>query len=151
MKIDKSPGDAVPAGLLQIKRPLVLNRRSDPARLPCPQRHDIPCPSFACRGGSPVLGFRYNSILQPINGADGMATLTIKNIPTDLYERLKESAAQDRRSINNQVIVCLERALRSPKIDTDAVLAGARALRRKTSRYLLTDRTLARVKQEGRP
>jgi antitoxin FitA len=80
-----------------------------------------------------------------------MATLTIKNIPTELYERLKESAAQDRRSLNNQVIVCLERALRSPQIDTDAVLADARALRRKTSRYVLTDRALTRAKQEGRP
>jgi len=95
--------------------------------------------------------FHSDSILQSTYGADGMATLTIKNIPADLYERLKESAAQDRRSINNQVIVYLERALRSAKIDTDAVLAGARSLRRKTSRYVLTDRTLARAKQEGRP
>jgi plasmid stability protein len=98
-----------------------------------------------------MLGFHYDSILQPIKEQIGMATLTIKNIPTDLYERLKESAAQDHRSINNQVIVCLERALRSPRIDADAVLTGARALRQKTSHYFLTDRTLSRVKQEGRP
>lgn len=80
-----------------------------------------------------------------------MATLTIKNLPADLYERLKQSTAQDRRSINNQVIVYLQRALHSPKIDTDAVLAEARVLRQKTSHSLLTDRDLAQAKQEGRP
>lgn len=79
-----------------------------------------------------------------------MATLTIKNIPTELYQRLKHSAAQNRRSINNQVIVCLERVLRSPQIDSDSVLAEARALRERTSRHFLTDQDLLHVKQEGR-
>jgi plasmid stability protein len=88
--------------------------------------------------------FRSDSILLSTDGVDAMATLTIKNIPADLYERLKESAAQDRRSINNQVIVCLERAFNS-KIDADAVLAGARALRQKTSCYFLTEN----IKREG--
>jgi plasmid stability protein len=80
-----------------------------------------------------------------------MATLTIKNIPTDLYERLKQCAARDRRSINNQVIVCLEQALTSLRPDADAILKEARTVRRKTSRYVVTDKVLTRVKQEGRP
>ncbi|MDP6227489.1 MAG: Arc family DNA-binding protein, partial [Dehalococcoidia bacterium] len=37
-----------------------------------------------------------------------MATLTIKNIPDGLCHRLRESAKQHRRSINSEVIVCLE-------------------------------------------
>lgn len=80
-----------------------------------------------------------------------MATLTIKNIPTDLYERLKQDAVRDRRSLNNQVIVCLEQALTTPRPDADTILKEARTVRRKTSRYVLTDKMLARVKQEGRP
>jgi plasmid stability protein len=79
-----------------------------------------------------------------------MATLTIKNIPEDLYERLKRSATQSRRSMNNQVIVCLERALQSSRIDADEVVAEARALRRKTARYFLTEKKLSRLKREGR-
>ena len=42
-----------------------------------------------------------------------MATLTIKNIPDDLYEELKQRAATNRRSINNEVIMLIERAFRS--------------------------------------
>ena len=40
-----------------------------------------------------------------------MATMTIKNIPDELYEELKQRAAANRRSINNEVIVLIERAV----------------------------------------
>ena len=80
-----------------------------------------------------------------------MPTLTIKNIPEDLYERLKLSAAEDRRSMNRQVIVCLERALQTSPVDVEQVLSRARTLR-KTSRALpLTDKLLTRARREGRP
>ena len=39
----------------------------------------------------------------------GMATIAIKGIPDDVYEHLDQSAAAHRRSINSEVIVCLER------------------------------------------
>jgi antitoxin FitA len=80
-----------------------------------------------------------------------MANLTIKNLPSDLYEQLKVNATQHRRSLNSEVIVCLERALRSTKIDPEAFLTRARAFRRKTSRLVLTDQALAKAKNEGRP
>lgn len=38
-------------------------------------------------------------------------TITLKNIPDELYERLKAAAKAHRRSLNNEVIVCLESAL----------------------------------------
>lgn len=40
-----------------------------------------------------------------------MASLTIKGIPTDLMERLRELADRERRSLNQQAIVILEQAL----------------------------------------
>jgi plasmid stability protein len=45
-----------------------------------------------------------------------MASLTIKSVPDDLYEQLRQSATQHRRSINSEVIVCLQRALRSSQM-----------------------------------
>ena len=40
-----------------------------------------------------------------------MPTITVKNIPESLYENLRESAGANHRSINREVIACIERAL----------------------------------------
>ncbi|MCQ8103334.1 Arc family DNA-binding protein, partial [Methylomonas sp. SURF-2] len=40
-----------------------------------------------------------------------MPALTIKNIPDSLYEQLKSAAELHRRSINSEVLVCLEKVL----------------------------------------
>ena len=79
-----------------------------------------------------------------------MPTLTIKNMPDELYLRLKQSATDERRSMNNQAIACLERALQLPPVDVERVLARTRAMRRKTTGLPLTDRLLARAKSDGR-
>lgn len=79
-----------------------------------------------------------------------MATLTIKNIPDDLYKQLKQSADAHRRSINSEAIVCLERSLQNGQRNTDELLATIRKLRRKTTPYKLTDKVLAQAKGEGR-
>ncbi|MGB7292954.1 MAG: Arc family DNA-binding protein [Thermodesulfobacteriota bacterium] len=79
-----------------------------------------------------------------------MATMTIKNIPDDLYKKLRKSAADHRRSINSEFIVCLERALLAPKINIATSLAKIRKLRKKTSNFLLTDKELIKAKGEGR-
>lgn len=36
-----------------------------------------------------------------------MATITLKNVPDELYQRLKEEAARNRRSLNQEVITRL--------------------------------------------
>jgi plasmid stability protein len=38
-----------------------------------------------------------------------MASITVKNIPSDLYEQLKESAVANHRSLNGEIIACIER------------------------------------------
>ncbi len=38
-------------------------------------------------------------------------TLTLKNIPDEVYNRLKAAAETDRRSLNSEAIVCLESVL----------------------------------------
>jgi plasmid stability protein len=80
-----------------------------------------------------------------------MATLTIKNIPEKLRERLKESAAQHRRSINGEAICCLEKALVDNRVDPEEFLARARALRARMPRVFVTERDLRAAKNQGRP
>jgi plasmid stability protein len=80
-----------------------------------------------------------------------MATLTIKNIPEKLRQRLKQSAAQHRRSINGEAISCLEKALVGDRVDPEDFLARARALRARMPRVLITERDLRAAKNQGRP
>lgn len=79
-----------------------------------------------------------------------MASITIKNVPDPLYERLKEIAARNRRSINSEVIVQLERALGAAAVDADALLARARAVRERGEIPYLTDAELRSAREEGR-
>ncbi|MGA8019271.1 MAG: Arc family DNA-binding protein [Desulfobacterales bacterium] len=78
-------------------------------------------------------------------------TITVKNIPHDLYELIKHNAAEHRRSINNEVIAIIENALRSQKIDPEDFLVTVRKLRERTKRIELTDCLINQAKNEGRP
>lgn len=79
-----------------------------------------------------------------------MPTITLKNIPPDLYELLKESAAVNRRSINSEIITLIERGVRGRKVNPDALLARARELRQKTRRHPITDTQFTTAKLTGR-
>ena len=80
-----------------------------------------------------------------------MANITVKNIPADLYEHLKESAGANHRSINGEIIACIERAVGSQRIDVEAILAEARQLREKWKGPPITDAELTEAKRAGRP
>jgi len=79
-----------------------------------------------------------------------MATLTIKNIPLDVYERLKHRAKANRRSINQEVIAVIERALETPPIDVDSTVERTQKIRELTAQYRLRDEELEQWKDEGR-
>ncbi len=68
-------------------------------------------------------------------------TLTLKNIPDALYQRLKLSAAANRRSLNNEVIVCLEGVLLPERLPAEVRLARVREVRASlgTSRFKARD------------
>jgi len=80
-----------------------------------------------------------------------MATLTIKGIPGPVVERLKARAAANRRSLNLEVIACLEAVVLPVRVDPEAFLVRVRAMRRTPARLRLTDRMLTRLKATGRP
>jgi plasmid stability protein len=79
-----------------------------------------------------------------------MPTITVRNIPVELYDRLRRSAEVNRRSINSEIIICLEQALHSGKIDPEAVVTRARKLREKTIDYAITDAEFTEAKSAGR-
>jgi len=80
-----------------------------------------------------------------------MPALTIKNIPDDLYVRLKEAARAHGRSLNSEILYCVERMLVPYKIDVSDHLATARKSREKTAVHSLTDEMLNSAKNDGRP
>lgn len=80
-----------------------------------------------------------------------MPSMTIKNIPGDLYEKLKESAKEHGRSLNNEAIICLKRAFQTGRVDPEAFLARVEALKKTMILPPLTDEILHTAKEEGRP
>lgn len=57
-----------------------------------------------------------------------MATLTLNKIPDSLYNQLKETAARfHRRSINSEILYCVERTLNPHEINVAEHLAMAKS------------------------
>ena len=79
-----------------------------------------------------------------------MPNLTIKSLPDDLYALLKARAAEHRRSINSEVLVCLETVLRSRRVDPEALLARADAVRERLRMPPWTAEGLGDAKAAGR-
>lgn len=79
------------------------------------------------------------------------ATLTLKNIPDEVYERLKLSAATHRRSMNSEAIVRLEEALQANRLAPAERLARARALRTALPKGKFHAATIDVMKRERRP
>ncbi|NWG74765.1 MAG: Arc family DNA-binding protein [Rubrivivax sp.] len=78
-------------------------------------------------------------------------TLTLKNIPDEVYERLKASAEAHRRSLNSEAIVCLEAVLLPGRVDPGERIARARALREALPKGKFKARDIDAMKREGRP
>lgn len=80
-----------------------------------------------------------------------MPSLTIKGIPANLYRLLKRRAAEHRRSINREVLVCLEQTLGSRRVDPAELLARADAVRERLNMPPWTADELRRARDAGRP
>ena len=79
-----------------------------------------------------------------------MTTLTIKGIPDRVYRGLKKRAEAQRRSLNREIILCLERSCDLETFDPDAWLARADRLRDKLGLRGLTDAQFRTEKRRGR-
>jgi plasmid stability protein len=87
--------------------------------------------------------------VKPLGGVY-MATVTVKNIPDKLYDRLKSVAEINRRSINSEIIMCIENAVISRPLNFDEVLENARQVRKLTAGHLISDEGFNKAKTEGR-
>jgi plasmid stability protein len=90
------------------------------------------------------FGFRYGVVDMP-------TSLTLKNIPDAVYERLKAAAEMHRRSLNSEAIVCLESVLLPTKVSPSERLARARELRAALPKGKFLAQDIDAGKREGRP
>ena len=80
-----------------------------------------------------------------------MKTITLKSIPDSLYEQLKQNARQNHRSINSEIIVCIERSVQSQKHnDPESLLVKARQMRARIKDHVLTQDEFNKMKNTGR-
>ena len=77
-------------------------------------------------------------------------TLTLKNIPDDVYKRLKAAAETHRRSLNGEAIVCLEAVLLPGRMSPAERIARARAMRATLPKGKFKARDVDALKREGR-
>ena len=78
-------------------------------------------------------------------------TITLNNVPDAVYERLKASAEQHRRSLSSEAIVCLESALLPRRLAPTEHLARARELRGLLSGHEFLAADIDKAKRDGRP
>jgi plasmid stability protein len=80
-----------------------------------------------------------------------MATVTLKNIPDEIYSRLKQTARRHRRSLNSEIIVCLEKSLLPTAVRVEDALVTARRLRGLVAGPPLSFEEIAAARHQGRP
>jgi len=79
-----------------------------------------------------------------------MPAITIKNIPDRLYQHLKASAHIHHRSINSELIVCLERVLLPTRIPPHELITNARTLRDQVRGAILSAEEIDKARTDGR-
>ncbi len=76
---------------------------------------------------------------------------TLKNIPQDLFEKVRARAGRNHRSINGEIIAILDRATAPRRVEPADILARAGELRERMGSFLIDEAFIGRAKREGRP
>lgn len=79
-----------------------------------------------------------------------MPSITLKNIPETLHQRLRESAERNHRSINGEMLAALDQYVSQQRSNKAQLLTDIRTLRQETALYV-TEEEIDRAKNEGRP
>ncbi|MFU8815611.1 MAG: FitA-like ribbon-helix-helix domain-containing protein [Pseudomonadales bacterium] len=77
-------------------------------------------------------------------------SITLKNIPDPIYQRIKLAAKRHHRSMNNEIIACLEQALAPRPVDIESRLGEARRLREQFTGPVLKIEDIASAIDRGR-
>ena len=78
-------------------------------------------------------------------------TITLKNIPDDIYESLKAAAEAHHRSLNSEAIACLERVLVPTRVGNETHMALARQVREELAGKKFKVADIERAIDMGRP
>ena len=90
--------------------------------------------------------------MEPLRNHYGasMASITFKNIPDDLYEQLKKAPSANHRSVNSELLHCLERTYKPAPISAAGLAQKASDLRRRVAGKDLSAADITAVKNQGR-
>lgn len=78
-------------------------------------------------------------------------TVTVKNIPDEIYDNLKRVAHAQHRSINSEVIACLERAMQPSRVNNQELINRARQIRSDLGYQRFAADDIQQAIDEGRP
>ena len=99
----------------------------------------------------PGIASRFHSgtVVKPASRL-AMPVLTIKGMPDNLYRRLKKRAAANRRSLNSEIIFCLEDVTSRVPPDSAALLRMVDETRNSVKLPFLTEKFLEAAINRGR-
>lgn len=78
-----------------------------------------------------------------------MNNITVRNIPDRIHKKLKKRSELSRRSINSEIIACLEEVLLTGKNEVEDVLKRSKEIRKNLSFEVTLDE-LEEAKSYGR-
>ena len=78
------------------------------------------------------------------------AAITVKNIPDELYGKLKYSAEQHRRSVNSELISCLEQVLLPHRLEASDHIVAAQSIRKRFTSLKISASEIQDAKILGR-
>ena len=79
-----------------------------------------------------------------------MPAITLKNIPDDLYIKIKKSAELNFRSINSEILFRLKSSIAQKKPEVDYLLSQIHNINRQIHISMLNDKLIDQAKNEGR-
>ena len=79
-----------------------------------------------------------------------MPSLTLRNIPDPIYEKLKALAGQNRRSLNSEALMRLEESVGTPLPSVQAHIERVRELRKMYKGPALTPEAIEAAINHGR-
>lgn len=79
-----------------------------------------------------------------------MPAITLKNIPEDLYVKIKKSAESNFRSINSEILFRLKSSILQQKPEVKNLLTQIHAINRRINLPMLNDTFIIAAKNEGR-
>jgi plasmid stability protein len=91
----------------------------------------------------------FNTKMKPRRWA--MPAITVKNIPSQLYERLKLTAQIHRRSLNSEIIACLEREWLATPISAEERIRRAQQIRAQIMIEAVDPQEIDQAIDTGRP